>query len=133
VNELLTSRDEPLPRVLADEYAFIVSHSLMAVVGCRARAIQAFARKNVQIYFAKRAEMTVAFQGVRDKMPPALLNAFKIADDVSGAVTWFVAAGSTASAMIPIITSVMGGPVTLAGTPVALLVQEGIAVIAGDP
>jgi hypothetical protein len=124
-NRLLDS-DDPFRHVLADEWAFLASHSLAVLARNATRTLRRFARAGAHVYAATREEMERGLEAIRDMLPPRVLEVMKyVGKGPSGfGGKLIVAGGGYALAMIPHV----GGALQIAS-----YVQQGIGAIAGDP
>lgn len=128
VCQALLEIGEPLADVLADEWAFVTSQSLAALAERTGHALGAFARAGATVVGVVKERMVEALEGVREKIPPDLLEQMKRVDETWDRVPKFLLAGGALAAEL----SVALAPVGIA-VHIAEVLLEGNAVLAGDP
>jgi hypothetical protein len=119
---LLANEEEPLAAVLADEWAFVTTESLISLRDLR-RVVEAFTHAGAKVYEASRDEMERALGAVRDRIPEPVLR--KMKDFDKAVPVRFLAIGGTIAAIVVPVLSIPGG--------VAAAVLEMNGLIAGDP
>ncbi|MHB8242299.1 MAG: hypothetical protein ACYDHN_09930, partial [Solirubrobacteraceae bacterium] len=80
LNALLAGENEPLAAVLADEWAFVTTESLISFKDMR-RAVDAFVRAGAKVYEATREEMERGLEAARDLIPAPVLRKMKQFED----------------------------------------------------
>lgn len=126
LNAILES-GEPIPDVVADEWAFLASHSLAVLEERTRTTLDALERAGVHVYEITRREMKRGLRALRRRIPRRLLRVMKGVGRFPGGGRerhFIVAAGEFALAMIPHVALPLGA---------ANLIQQFTGVIAGDP
>jgi hypothetical protein len=130
-NEALAIRDRllnegPLGEVFADEWVFLTTQSIGVVAATSARTLGAFARAGGQIFELTEDAVNVALSAVRRRLPSWLRTGMKRIGRFPHRVVpkILIFGGSIAAVIVPAV----GLPLNVVG-----LVQQGAAIIAGDP
>jgi hypothetical protein len=126
VCEELLAGEAPLGDVLADEWAFVTSQSLAVLAEGTQATLDAFRKSGGQVFTVGEREMERGLNAIRRKLPPRLLKIMKVAGRFPRRrlPKLLVVGGSFALGLLPHVGLSVG---------VASLIQEGVAVIAGDP
>jgi hypothetical protein len=120
--ERLLASDEPFADVFADEWAFLTSQSLGVVMQRVRDSLEVLRRYGGEVYEISRESVEAALEAVQDRIPPTLLKVMKHADDKFVKVVLF--GGAIAGFIVP------GAHIPVA---IAKAVQQGTAIVAGDP
>ena len=122
----LTEGDAPTTALIADEYAFIASQSLGAVINEYGFTLRQWEAAGVTLYRVNRANMLAGLGRFRNRLPPRLLSVTKAISNFprGRAAKFVIAGGAIGVSLIPYV----GLPLAIAGA-----VRAGTAFIVGDP
>jgi hypothetical protein len=126
IRDALLSSNEPLADVLADEWVFVTSQSIAVIRAAAKRSLEAFKRAGAKVYNVSDDVMARGLEQIQHRLPPGLLGGMKVVgtfpgDDI-GRILMF--GGTIAIFIVPAI----GLPAAIIGS-----IQQGVAVVAGDP
>ena len=123
-NLLLT--DDPMATVVADEWAFLTTHSIAVLAHRFRRTLHMLVQAGVQVYEVAREEVERGLHEIRDHLSPEVLDKLKRigAFPVDPFPKLLLLGGDIAGFFIPYVGIPLG---------VAQAVQQGIAIVGGDP
>jgi hypothetical protein len=125
IRDTLLFGDEPLADVLADEWVFLTSQSMAVIRGDAQRTLDAFRRAGAQVYTVSNELMERGLRAIRRRLPPPLLRVMKWVGRFPKRIPKvLVFGGDIALLLLPSVGLPAG---------IAVAVQAGIALIAGDP